>query len=66
MKARRKIGMSLVVALALIVPAQMAFAARIAGKQCAGMLSQQTNPKTGETTRSCRAADGSIATERGK
>ena len=64
MKAHNKIGISLIAALALIVSAQTAFAAKINGKQCAGMVSKQKNPKTGETTRSCRAADGSIATEK--
>ena len=45
---------------------QMANAAKIAGKQCAGMVSKQRNPQSGEVARSCRAADGTIATEREK
>jgi hypothetical protein len=59
----RAIGMSLLVAFAVAVPTQTALAARIAGKQCAGMISTQRNPHTDEVTRSCRTADGGIATE---
>lgn len=66
MKNRSKVGVSLIVAFALIVSSQMASAARINGQQCAGMVSKQKNPKTGETTRSCRTADGSIAAEKSK
>lgn len=40
-----------------------AHAARVAGKECAGMVSTQRNPQTNEVTRSCRTVDGSIATE---
>jgi hypothetical protein len=40
-----------------------AHAARVAGKECAGMISTQRNPQTNEVTRSCRAVDGTIATE---
>jgi hypothetical protein len=36
---------------------------RVAGKECAGMVSTQRNPQTGEVTRSCRTVDGTIATE---
>ena len=66
MKAHNKIGISLIAALTLLVSSQVAYAARINGQQCAGMISKQKNPKTGETTRSCRTADGSIATEKSK
>ena len=66
MKTFTKLGISLMTALALIVSSQMAFAARIAGQQCAGMVSKQKNPKTGEITRSCRTADGRIATEKAR
>lgn len=40
-----------------------AHAAKVAGKECAGMVSTQRNPQTNEVTRSCRARDGTIATE---
>jgi len=66
MKMHTKLGISLMAALALVVSSQTAFAARINGQKCAGMVSKQKNPKTGETTRSCRTADGSIATEKSK
>ena len=66
MQARRKIGITLIAALALIISSQVASAARIAGQQCAGMVSKQKNPKTGETTRSCRTAGGTIASEKSK
>ena len=66
MKTHTALGISLMAALAMLVSSQTAFAARIAGQQCAGMVSKQKNPKTGEITRSCRTAGGSIASEKSK
>jgi len=57
------LGASLLVALAVTVPTQTVLAAKINGKQCAGMVSTQRNPQTNEVSRSCRTADGGIATE---
>jgi len=58
-------GMSLLAAVTLALPLQIAHAAnKINGKQCAGMVSTQRNPQTDEVTRSCRTTDGSIATEK--
>jgi len=56
--------MSLLVAVAVALPLQIAQAAMINGKKCAGMVSTQRNPQTDEVTRSCRTVDGSIATEK--
>jgi hypothetical protein len=57
------LGASLLVVLAVTVPTQTVLAVMIDGKQCAGMVSTQKNPKTNEVSRSCRTADGGIATE---
>jgi len=57
------IGITLLVAIAVVLPTETAYAAKINGKQCAGMVSTQRNPKTDEVSRSCRTVDGSIATE---
>ena len=60
-------GKCVVMTIALMFGGAMlapnAMAAKVAGKTCAGMISKQKNPKTGEATRSCRTTDGSIATE---
>ena len=58
------VGVSLLVAVAVVLPMQTALAAKINGKDCAGMVSTQRNPQTNEVTRSCRTTDGSIATEK--
>jgi hypothetical protein len=41
--------------------AAIAQAAKINGKQCAGMVSEQVNPSTGKKTYACRTVDGTIA-----
>lgn len=58
------VGMSLLVMVAVALPLQTALAAKINGKQCAGMVSTQRNPQTNEVTRSCRTVEGGIATEK--
>ncbi|MEW5879740.1 MAG: hypothetical protein AB1761_04775 [Pseudomonadota bacterium] len=58
-----KIAIAILAAGALSALAADAHAAKIAGKECAGMVSTQRNPQTNEVTRSCRAVDGTIATE---
>jgi hypothetical protein len=63
MKPNRQAILIAIVATAIGGLALEAHAARIAGKECAGMISTQRNPQTGELTRSCRTVDGTIATE---
>ena len=48
-------------AACLVVAASAANAAKINGKQCAGMVSEQVNPRTGQKTYACRTVDGTIA-----
>lgn len=61
--AGKCVVMTVALMFAGVMLAPNAMAAKIAGKTCAGMISKQKNPKTGEATRSCRTTDGSIATE---
>lgn len=35
----------------------------VAGKKCAGQVSETVNPQTGVKSRSCRTVEGTIATE---
>jgi hypothetical protein len=64
MKPNRQAILIAIVATGIGGLALQAHAARIDGKECAGMISTQRNPQTNEVTRSCRTVDGSIATER--
>jgi hypothetical protein len=57
------LGMSLLFVVGVAAPTPPAFAMMISGAKCAGMVSMQKNPQTGEVTRSCRTVDGGIATE---
>jgi hypothetical protein len=56
----RKVAI-LIGAIALAAGASAAEAAKINGKQCAGMVSEQVNPTTGKKTYACRTVDGDIA-----
>lgn len=60
---RNTILNAVLAAAALGAMALDAHAAMIAGQKCAGMVSTQRNPNTGEVTRSCRTVEGKIATE---
>jgi hypothetical protein len=62
MKPNRK-AILIAIAAAMGGLALQAHAARIDGKECAGMITTQRNPQSNVVTRSCRTVDGSIATE---